>query len=74
MACWRALLVCRCGYYVCVGVIWSWLGCGGDALVKHARAQGGDTALIVATENDHEACVRLLLDAGADKEATDWVR
>jgi hypothetical protein len=27
-----------------------------------------------AAGNDHAECVRLLIDAGADKDAKDWVR
>ncbi len=36
-------------------------------------AQFGNTALIRAAGNSHADCVRLLLDAGADKEAIDNV-
>ncbi len=36
--------------------------------------QSGLTALIVAARNGHVECARLLLDAGADKEAADNVR
>jgi hypothetical protein len=39
-----------------------------------SRAQNGWTALICAATNGHADCVRLLLDAGADKEAKDSVR
>ena len=39
-----------------------------------ARAQYGYTALIWAARNDHADCTRLLLDAGADKNAKDEVR
>ncbi len=38
------------------------------------HTQDGYTALIHAASNGHAACVRLLLDAGADKEAKDNVR
>ncbi len=39
------------------------------------RAQlGGRTALMCAAENGHADCVRLMLDAGADKNAVDEVR
>ncbi len=38
------------------------------------RAQWGWTALIVAAEKGRADCARLLLDAGADKEAKDKVR
>ena len=34
-----------------------------------ARAQFGCTALIYAAQNGHANCARLLLDAGADKNA-----
>ena len=37
-------------------------------------AQYGNTALILASQAGHADCARLLLDAGADKEATDVVR
>ena len=36
--------------------------------------QYGSTALICATQSGHAECVRLLIDAGADKEAKDVVR
>jgi hypothetical protein len=38
------------------------------------RAQDGWTALIYAAVNSHADCARLLLNAGADKEAKDVVR
>jgi ankyrin repeat protein len=38
------------------------------------RAQNGSTALMFAAEKGHVDCVRLLLDAGADKEAKNEVR
>ena len=37
-------------------------------------AQIGATALMNAVQKGHVDCARLLLDAGADKEATDQVR
>jgi ankyrin repeat protein len=42
----------------------------------HARAlsQDGWTALMLAASRDRVDCVRLLLDAGADKEAKNDVR
>ena len=40
----------------------------------HARAQGGKTALMRAASIGRADCVRLLLDAGADKEARNDVR
>jgi ankyrin repeat protein len=39
-----------------------------------AKSQRKYTALIRAAENGHTACVRLLLDAGANKEAPSYVR
>ena len=39
-----------------------------------ARAQIGCTALMWAAENGRTDCARLLLDAGADKNAADKVR
>jgi ankyrin repeat protein len=41
--------------------------------VFNAFAQGGYTALIWAAIIGHEDCVRLLLDAGANKEAKNKV-
>ena len=41
---------------------------------EHTRAQIESTALIRAAEEGHADCVRLLLDAGADKNAKDNVR
>jgi ankyrin repeat protein len=40
------------------------------------RAQYGQTALMCAAESGHADCARLLLDAGADKNAkcNGWVR
>ena len=46
---------------------------GGGSFGKFAQ-NGGHTALIWAGFNGHADCLRLLLDAGADKEVTDWVR
>jgi ankyrin repeat protein len=40
----------------------------------HARAQNGSTALILAADNGHTGFVRMLLDAGADKDAKNSVR
>jgi hypothetical protein len=36
--------------------------------------QNGETALLHATIFGHADCVRLLIDAGADKDAKDMVR
>ncbi len=47
--------------------------CGGGSLT-HARAQDGSSALMGTVYYGHVDCARLLLDAGADKEVTDWVR
>ena len=44
---------------------------GGGTLM---RTQDGRTALICAALKGHTDCVRLLLDAGADTNATDRVR
>ncbi len=38
------------------------------------RAQCGDTALTRAAAKDHSDCLRLLLEAGADKDAKNEVR
>jgi hypothetical protein len=43
-------------------------------LVVAAAAQHGWTALMWAAEDGHADCARLLLDAGADKDAKDVVR
>jgi hypothetical protein len=42
---------------------------GGDS-----ESQGGWRALIYAAEYGHTGCARLLIDAGADKEAKNNVR
>ena len=39
-----------------------------------SELQGRDTALMSAAVEGHADCVRLLIDAGADKEAKDNVR
>ena len=36
-------------------------------------SQTGGTAIIYAAENGHIDCVRLLVEAGADKDAEDYV-
>ena len=46
---------------------------GGETLA-HTRAQSGSTALIYAALYGRMDCARLLLDAGADTEATNVVR
>jgi ankyrin repeat protein len=43
--------------------------CGGES-----ELQGGMTALLVAILNGHLDCARLLIDAGADKDAAENVR
>ena len=48
-------------------------GGGGQIWHPRARAQYGWTALMSATSGGHTDCVRLLLDAGADKNATSKV-
>ncbi len=42
----------------------------------HTHSQDGDTALILSAKNGYVDCVRLLLDAGADKNSTNqaWRR
>ena len=42
--------------------------------LTHTRAQDGETALMCAATRGHADCVRVLLDAGADKEAKNKVR
>jgi hypothetical protein len=42
--------------------------------IERRRAQSGWTALIWAAEKGHADCARLLLDAGADKNAKTNVR
>ena len=45
---------------------------GGHTFWRHIgrrRAQNGRTALMCSAEKGHADCMRLLLDAGADKEA-----
>ena len=49
--------------------VWSCCVSGGES-----NSQNGYTALMDATAKGHTDCVRLLIDAGADKEAKDWVR
>jgi hypothetical protein len=40
----------------------------------HTHAQNERTALICAAEKGHTECARLLLDAGADMNAKEYVR
>ena len=49
-----------------------WLNCKNTQVAEDF--EGGGTALICTSQNGHVDCARLLLDAGADKEATDKVR
>jgi ankyrin repeat protein len=44
------------------------------AVHVHSFNQNGNTALIVAAEEGRADCLRLLLDSGADIEASDNVR
>ncbi len=46
--------------------------CGGAFDQPHA--QNGSTALMMAVSDGRVDCAKLLLDAGADKNATDKVR
>ncbi len=47
---------------------------GGTFVYISSTQDDGRTALIYASENGHTECARVLLDGGADKEATDHVR
>ena len=47
---------------------------GGSHFGGGGAAQFGSTALIYAARDGHADCARLLLDAGADKEAKNNVR
>ena len=42
--------------------------------IRSSRTQGGCTALIRAAAGGHTDCVRVLIDANVDKEASDSVR
>jgi anti-sigma regulatory factor (Ser/Thr protein kinase) len=44
------------------------------AVHAHSFNQNGNTALIVAAEEGRADCLRLLMDSGADVEASDNVR
>jgi hypothetical protein len=57
----RVAFVCNVAMYACE-CMWAMAG------------QRGATALIFAAVTGHADCVRLLLDAGADKNAKDKVR
>ena len=46
----------------------------GISTIDFCAMQGGDTALMWAAQKGRVDCVRLLLDAGADKELVDNVR
>jgi hypothetical protein len=48
--------------------------CFGGGGGRPQSAQHNKSALISAARNGHADCVRLLLDAGADKEVTEHVR
>jgi len=41
---------------------------------NHLILQDGAAALMMAADNGHSDCVRMLIDAGADKEAKSKVR
>jgi ankyrin repeat protein len=58
-------------FAVCLCVCLSWIGRLGKSDLLQ---RGGWTALIRAAMHGHADCVRLLLDAGADKEAKNDVR
>ncbi len=47
---------------------------GRHIICTHTHSQDGCTALLRAAESGHADCVRLLLDAGADKNAKNRVR
>jgi ankyrin repeat protein len=47
---------------------------GADADCGESDSQRGTTALILAAVNGRADCARLLIDAGADKEAKNNVR
>ena len=49
------------------------IGCAAATWLGRRRVQNGSTALIGAAADGHADCARLLLDAGADKNATDNV-
>jgi hypothetical protein len=57
--------------YLCVLCVkWLWRCVGGD----ESDSQIGSTPLLRAAMFGRTNCVRLLIDAGADKEATGYVR
>jgi hypothetical protein len=51
-----------------------WLAVRATVVVRRRRSQHGHTALMYAAVSGHADCARLLIDAGADKEATSGVR
>ncbi len=57
-------------YFYVYCVRWRWCCTGGC----ESHSQGGYTALMYAAYSGHVDCVRLLIDAGADKDATTNVR
>ncbi len=72
-----ALCDCRLAMHVGMAVRVAMVGvcdvgwCGGGTLaLANVRAQYGYTALTWAAYNGQAECARLLLDAGADKNAT----
>jgi hypothetical protein len=58
--------------FACVDILIRGGACGRRGAM--ARAQHGSTALIRAAATGHVECVRLLLEAGADKDAACKVR
>lgn len=48
--------------------------CNYGTFIIYAEIQHGHTALMWAAQQGHTVCVRLLLEAGADKEARNVVR
>ncbi len=82
IACYVVLApyVIRVLLFLCVGICdvgfsrCEWLGLPAHWPHTNARSQDEDTALMHAVRWGHADCVRLLLDAGADKEAQDNVR
>jgi hypothetical protein len=58
----------------CVGIVMRACVVGRRLHICQIFAQSGDTALILAACYGHTDCARLLLDAGADKDAQTNVR
>ncbi len=64
--------LCTCATFH-VPTFFRCVACGGGGTLE-MHAQNGRTALFYAAIKGHAECVRLLLDAGADKEAKNNVR